>query len=490
MNENNLENISNESPENVQEEPMATINETVEEKTQSSNSKKNKTTIFVCIGVLVVLLIGLAVWYFVFKTPNKNVYETAIQKAFAEVKETLEDAKQTSIKANFAEDVIFNEGTLQLGTDVPELEGLNQYAFDYELGLDAKNESANLYLGLVNDSSDTTVLDGNFYIMNDTLYMESGKIFEGLLFTPVDFVMEMPSTTVSYDTLIKIVDTTESAILKFVRESTITTSNTEKTIDGQAKKVTDHAFVVNGEVLKRLVTEVTNSYINDASLLSEMALLFQMSEEELKANLEELQKDENYEDMGEVTFHIYTEGFQNTIVAFTLEESDVEVITGTVNGDDFKATMESEGTSLTISKTKEEVAINIQSDGSSVAIGYNKVSATEGTITLIIQDGESGTRMNGTLNISSQKESDTRANTTMTGSIIMEADGQSIELTVNMQNRMSVNEKELADIDTNSARDASTLTEEESNAILTNLYNILMNEEAILEILGYASGSM
>ena len=61
MNENNLENISNESPENVQEEPMATINETVEEKTQSSNSKKNKTTIFVCIGVLVVLLIGLAV---------------------------------------------------------------------------------------------------------------------------------------------------------------------------------------------------------------------------------------------------------------------------------------------------------------------------------------------------------------------------------------------------------------------------------------------
>ena len=75
---------------------------------------------------------------------------------------------------------------------MPELEGLNQYAFDYELGLDAKNESANLYLGLVNDSSDTTVLDGNFYIMNDTLYMESGKIFEGLLFTPVDFVMEMP----------------------------------------------------------------------------------------------------------------------------------------------------------------------------------------------------------------------------------------------------------------------------------------------------------
>ena len=59
-----------------------------------------------------------------------------------------------------------------------------------------------------------------------------------------------------------------------------------------------------------------------------------------------------------------------------------------------------------------------------------------------------------------------------------------------MQNRMSVNEKELADIDTNSARDASTLTEEESNAILTNLYNILMNEAAILEILGYASGSM
>ena len=52
------------------------------------------------------------------------------------------------------------------------------------------------------------VLDGNFYIMNDTLYMESGKIFEGLLSTPVDFVMEMPSTTVSYDTLIKIVDTT------------------------------------------------------------------------------------------------------------------------------------------------------------------------------------------------------------------------------------------------------------------------------------------
>ena len=101
MNENNLENISNETTANIQEEPMATVNKTIEEKTLSSNSKKNKTTIFVCIGVLVVLLIGLAVWYFAFKTPNKNVYETAIQKAFAEVKETLEAAKQTSIKANF-----------------------------------------------------------------------------------------------------------------------------------------------------------------------------------------------------------------------------------------------------------------------------------------------------------------------------------------------------------------------------------------------------
>lgn len=490
MNENNLENISNETTANIQEEPMATVNKTIEEKTLSSNSKKNKTTIFVCIGVLVVLLIGLAVWYFVFKTPNKNVYETAIQKAFAEVKETLENAKQASIKANFSEDVIFNEGTLQLGTDVPELKGLNQYAFDYELGLDAKNESANLYLGLVSDNSDTTVLDGNLYIMNDTLYLESGKVFEGLLSTPVDFVMEMPSTTISYDTLIKIVDTTESAILKFVRESTIATSNTERTIDGQAKKVTDHAFVVNGEVLKRLVTEVTNSYMNDTSLLSEMASLFQVSEEEFKTSLEELQQDENYEDMGEVTFHIYTEGFQNTMVAFTLEADGEEVINGTVNEEDFTAVMEEENTTLTISKTGEEFSINMQDNGNSLVMSYKKISSTQGTLAVFAYDKANDTRLDCTLDVSIQKESDTVANFVMDGVLTLETEGQSVEITLNIQNRMSVNEKELANIDTDSARDASTLTEEESNAILTNLYNIIMNEEAILEILGYASGSM
>lgn len=490
MNENNLENISNETTANIQEEPMATVNKTVEEKTLPSNSKKNKTTIFVCIGVLVVLLIGLAVWYFVFKTPNKNVYETAIQKAFAEVKETLENAKQASIKANFSEDVIFNEGTLQLGTDVPELKGLNQYAFDYELGLDAKNENANVYLGLVNDNSDTTVLDGNLYIMNDTLYLESGKVFEGLLSTPVDFVMEMPSTTISYDTLIKIVDTTESAILKFVRESTIATSNTERTIDGQAKKVTDHAFVVNGEVLKRLVTEVTNRYMNDASLLSEMASLFQVSEEEFKTSLEELQQDENYEDMGEVTFHIYTEGFQNTMVAFTLEADGEEVINGTVNEEDFTAVMEEENTTLTISKTGEEFSINMQDNGNSLVMSYKKISSTQGTLAVFAYDKASDTRLDCTLDVSIQKESDTVANFVMDGVLTLETEGQSVEITLNIQNRMSVNEKELANIDTDSAKDASTLTEEESNAILTNLYNIIMNEESILEILGYASGSM
>ena len=490
MNENNLENISNETTANIQEEPMATVNKTVEEKILPSNSKKNKTTIFVCIGVLVVLLIGLAVWYFVFKTPNKNVYETAIQKAFAEVKETLENAKQASIKANFSEDVIFNEGTLQLGTDVPELKGLNQYAFDYELGLDAKNENANVYLGLVNDNSDTTVLDGNLYIMNDTLYLESGKVFEGLLSTPVDFVMEMPSTTISYDTLIKIVDTTESAILKFVRESTIATSNTERTIDGQAKKVTDHAFVVNGEVLKRLVTEVTNRYMNDASLLSEMASLFQVSEEEFKTSLEELQQDENYEDMGEVTFHIYTEGFQNTMVAFTLEADGEEVINGTVNEEDFTAVMEEENTTLTISKTGEEFSINMQDNGNSLVMSYKKISSTQGTLAVFAYDKASDTRLDCTLDVSIQKESDTVANFVMDGVLTLETEGQSVEITLNIQNRMSVNEKELANIDTDSAKDASTLTEEESNAILTNLYNIIMNEESILEILGYASGSM
>ncbi len=490
MNENNLENISNETTANIQEEPMATVNKTIEEKTLSSNSKKNKTTIFVCIGVLVVLLIGLAVWYFVFKTPNKNVYETVVQQVFTNVKESLEEAKQNSVEVDYKEDVVFNEGTLQLETDVTELEGINEYSFDYEFGLDMQNKRADLYLAMINENSDNTVLDGAFYIDNDTLYIESQKLFSDLLSTPIDLTMDLPTTTISYDTIIRLVDTTEEAVLKFIRESTITINDAERTIDSETKKVKDHAFVLNSEIFRRLVVEVTNSYMNDASLLSEMASLFQVSEEELKTSLEELQKEENYEGTGEVTLHIYTEGSKNTIVAFTLEADGEEVINGTVNEKDFTAVMEEENTTLTISKTGEEFSINMQDDGNSLVMSYKGISSTQGTLTALAYDKTSDTRLDCTLDISTQKESDTIANLAMDGVLTLEVEGQSVEITLNMQNRMSVNEKELANIDTNSARDASTLTEEESNDILTNLYNILMNEEAILEILGYASGSM
>ncbi len=483
-----MENLSTENLEKM-EGQIESLEETSEYKNSSLNKNNSKTGLFIGIGIVLLILVGVAVWYFCFNKSTKNIYEVAIQKAFTEVKESLEKSKESSLSIDYGQDVIFNEGTLEFGTDIEEFDALKEYKIGYELGIDAKNEQANISLDLVN-KADESVIDGNFYLVDNTVYMESAKLFNGLLFTTMDMNFDVPTTSLSYDSLIKIVNTTENAVLKFIRESKIDKTDKERMINNETKKVTDHAFIVNGEVFNRLVTELADSYLADDSIIKELALLLQMSEEDIKANLEELKNPDNYTEMNEVTFHIYTTGLNQKIEAFSLEAYEEEVLTGVVDGDDYQASIESDEINMTLSKKASKFTLDLQTEESTIVISYEAKKDNNGTIELLVEDKMSNTKMNCSLTVGFDKETEQEGTSTLNGTIVMEVDGESMTFTVNLKNHTSVNQKELEKIDTSNAKDVSLLTEEETTSILMNFYQILMNEESILEMFESLTGSL
>ncbi len=483
-----MENLSTENLEK-KEGQIESLEETSEYKNSSLNKNNSKTGLFIGIGIVLLILVGVAVWYFCFNKSTKNIYEVAIQKAFTEVRESLEKAKNSSLNIDYGKDVIFSEGTLELGTDNAEFDVLKDYKVGYELEIDAKNEQANISLDLVN-KTDESVIDGNFYLVDNTVYMESAKLFNGLLSTTMDMNFDVPTTSLSYDSLIKMVNTTENAVLKFIRESKIDKTDKERMINNETKKVTDHAFIVNGKVFNRLVTELVDSYLADDSIIKEIALLLQMSEEELKENLEELKNPDNYLEMNEVTFHIYTTGLNQQIEAFALEAYEEEVLTGVVDKEGFTASIESDEINMSFSKKESKFNLDLQNEESAIVISYEAKNDNKETLEFLVEDKTSATKMDCTVTVEFNKETEQEGTSTMNGAIVMEVDGESMTFTIDLENRTSVNQKELSEIDTSNAKDVSLLTEEETTSILMNFYQILMNEESILEMFESLTGSL
>ena len=439
--------------------------------------KGSSKILWIVFGVLVLVLLVFGVYFIFFKTSSKEIYETSIQNLFSSVDGSLNELEEKTAFLENADQSVLYEGSLNLSFDDNTMSALALYTYDYRIGLDYVDDKMELALTMREDERE--VLSLALYVLDEMGYIESEDLFEGLLSAPVtNFGSFHQDITLDYTMIRSLLDKTEKALLNVLDENKMEAVKKNVTIKETSRDVTDHILTIDSDMLWNFVYGLSQDISNDADLVTRLANFLEVSEEDITASLNSLQK-EDFDFSVPVEVHLYTEG--KDVVGFTVVEEGIEYIVGSVLEDNVEITFQ-DGTGaslITIQQTNSSISFLLSAEETTMSLSYDKEANT------LVFDFDSPVdelAFTVEMNIQTETESDEVSHETITGNISSTSGEDTLALSFEVENTTTLN-ADIADINTSAARSMDSLTEEELNTILENLQTILMNEENIMDFI-------
>ena len=461
--------------ENEQKNETALDHSTRE--TMGVGKKGSSKILWIVFGVLVLVLLVFGVSFIFFKTSSKVIYETSIQNLFSSVDGSLNKLEEKTAFLENADQSVLYEGSLNLSFDDNTMSALALYTYDYRIGLDYVDDKMELALTMREDERE--VLSLALYVLDEMGYIESEDLFEGLLSAPVtNFGSFHQDITLDYTMIRSLLDKTEKALLNVLDENKMEAVKKNVTIKETSRDVTDHILTIDSDMLWNFVYGLSQDISNDADLVTRLANFLEVSEEDITASLNSLQK-EDFDFSVPVEVHLYTEG--KDVVGFTVVEEGIEYIVGSVLEDNVEITFQ-DGTGaslITIQQTNSSISFLLSAEETTMSLSYDKEANT------LVFDFDSPVdelAFTVEMNIQTETESDEVSHETITGNISSTSGEDTLALSFEVENTTTLN-ADIADINTSAARSVDSLTEDEMNAILEKLQTILMNEENIMDFI-------
>ena len=461
--------------ENEQKNETALDHSTRE--TMGVGKKGSSKILWIVFGVLVLVLLVFGVYFIFFKTSSKEIYETSIQNLFSSVDGSLNKLEEKTAFLENADQSVLYEGSLNLSFDDNTMSALALYTYDYRIGLDYVDDKMELSLTMREDERE--VLSLALYVLDEMGYIESEDLFEGLLSAPVtNFGSFHQDITLDYTMIRSLLDKTEKALLNVLDENKMEAVKKNVTIKETSRDVTDHILTIDSDMLWNFVYGLSQDISNDADLVTRLANFLEVSEEDITASLNSLQK-EDFDFSVPVEVHLYTEG--KDVVGFTVVEEGIEYIVGSVLEDNVEITFQ-DGTGaslITIQQTNSSISFLLSAEETTMSLSYDKEANT------LVFDFDSPVdelAFTVEMNIQTETESDEVSHETITGNISSTSGEDTLALSFEVENTTTLN-ADIADINTSAARSVDSLTEDEMNAILEKLQTILMNEENIMDFI-------
>lgn len=276
-------------------------------------------------GITIILVILLFVVILnILMSPSK-IYKEAVNYSYVHLKNYIKEIENKSLDYDPSLDSITFYGNLQLENDL--FEDLNNYTFDYNLGLDINNSKAQAIVAL--NKNNKSLLNFNSYILNKNLYVQASQIYDKLIllkeFEDLDF--NSLKTNFSHDDILDILDFLNEYVTNHLDNSKI--SKTTETIQINAKnyKVTSNIYSLSEEDVQKEFVNLVDAIINDDSTLRAFANLTNETKKELKAYLEELKvNDEFLSSLKAIKFKIFTKGLASNVLGFSFYYDDTQVL--------------------------------------------------------------------------------------------------------------------------------------------------------------------
>ena len=397
-----------------------TLNNDTDTSHQEEPKPKKKNKIVLPLIIILILIAGVvAVYFLVFNNP-KRIFSKTISKGFSYLYENLDNVNKydtTSGTVSLSYELTSEDENMQSVFDM-----VNGIDFNFAYTVDYKNK-------LMNFDFDSTY--NNEKLLNLSVYGENGKgyvllkdIYDKYLSTDIEGYEEIFNTTKNQTEVKTILKSSEKALNKALTNDDFIKSEETIKINGKDVKVTNNALVLNNKNFNRISKSVLTTLKNDADFISAVNKISNDESVDTKATLENAianigEVDPN--DKTTITISIYTKGILKEFVGLNIEEKE-------------KTT-----TVISFIKTNENTF--------SLVAKQDNDEVLNGTIKLDVKNDSNGGNSN-------------------------------VELTMDIPTMMSVkldvkstvkHNVEFNKVDVTNSVDAASLTEVETNTIMTNL---------------------
>ena len=443
---------------------------------EEQNSSKKNTGLVVAlsvIGVLIVLLGCLGVYYFFFKPTNQNVYYTAIDNVtsyFGNNIKVFQDkvVNPSKVTGSIDFNLKTNDSSLK---DLANI--INRLRINIENDIDfSKNYLSSNYNINYNNSSlinvGTIINDKDLLVSLGELYPKKIKIS--------DFNASPIITLAIDDTYSRLVDELSEIIKDSLKENYFSSEKTTITYNNKKVNVTDYKLTLKNEENYELQYNILDGILNNEFITSTFSYILGVDESEIKTYLEEARDQVNPEDYQDV-FN------DNTIInEFNVYMDNNKVLKVEIISNDNKMEFILDNDHYNIYLNEEEAGM-LKINNQSISYELNddlyklKIDIGNDNINMEINSEEY------TFSFNLKEDEDS-----ITGSLVLSEEDVPTELTMSINlKKEKVNNISIEDI--KDYVESNSLTEEDYNIISENITKMPGLLSLVSDILGF-SGSI
>ena len=417
------------------------------------------------VGILLILAIGVGVYYFKFFNTPKRLFETSINTLYNNASKKLEKLNIINIQDN----------TLSLDTTINFSDSnksvLGNYDYNFRLDYDKPNKK--IYGEIAALKKNSKIISANLLANSQKAYVSIPETFNK--------VFDLGSTEEFWKMLdeIKTISGEDySYLLTFVKNSLINSlkdSDFTTTKDANNKKTT---LKLTKERQKEIVNSIIYNILNDQKAKTIMAKILDESEADLASYLNNAVKDAEFNDY---EISIYTNWLTNNkIVQASIKENNQEIFNLKVNKDTYTIDLssysvdffdESKVTKTTINivikKENNKYIITISSEGKEYAtLTVNEYNDNKIDLDYVIKINETTETNNTITGKFTYAITKSEQNTNIKASLNVNYDKENYTLNVDTNLKNTVN---IPNINTNNVTTFDDLTDEDLTQIQNNL---------------------
>lgn len=360
--------------------------------------KKSKTPLLIGLGVIIVFLIGIGVFFYFNGHKTQNIYYKTIDEFADALKENVGTVNKE------VKDVLGSEMdiSLNLKTNNSDMKALASILNKLKLTVNAEASAKDkkVYASVSAKYNNGNLINGELLVNNNSiygnvkdLYNRPIKLYEDDALSEIWNVTD----TTDYDTII-----TEMAkiIKSSLKEEYFTKTEEKITVLGSEVTVYNHTLKLNSDQIYDIENALMDGMINDEALLKALANVTEIEMSELKTNLTDakssIEKDDRTlesniyvnkknDKLEMANIKISGAGVDETLAlnksaedTFDILVSNTKVGTFTNTENNMELKLEYEGTTLNFKITK-------QGNSTDITLG---AEVEEGTIELVLSDND------------------------------------------------------------------------------------------------------
>lgn len=272
---------------------------------KKGSSKKALSIILPICAVLVLLGIGLGLFFTITKSP-KFVFKKAISTMTNSITDSLDGDYDTATVSLYLQPAFDSKDSASMAA----FDILNELSIDMDLEIDKKNQVINMDINSKYENEELINLDSS--VQNKKMYLRF-KNDQDYMYTEFD-----TEFTKQDDSYANLVESFSDALIDSIEKDYLSKSKQTITIDGKNIKATKNTLLLDGKTVSKMTNSIRDSLMKDEEFIEACVRITGKTKDEITSELRNITFDENTFD-SKVNLSIYTKGMFNEFVKLELE---------------------------------------------------------------------------------------------------------------------------------------------------------------------------